>query len=39
MFDDFIVGPQCEDFYDDRWEDEDWGWDDPWPLGNDDYDR
>ena len=39
MFDDYVIGPQCEDFYDDRWADEDWGWDDPWPLGDDKYER
>ena len=31
MFDDYVVGPQCEDFYDDRWAD----WDDSWPLDDD----
>ena len=32
MFDDYIIGPQCDDFYDDRWAD----WDDLWPLDDDD---
>ena len=26
MCDDYVVSPQCEDFYDDRWFDTDWGW-------------
>ena len=26
MFDDYVVSPQCENFYDDRWSDTDWGW-------------